>query len=186
MRPTPEQDQLLKDVLHEEGYSEFRRDLCQQALAELRQRRRRKRVNQLLALAACVALGLGLALSSFTRFKTAGNLEAKATAPAAHSAALSPERQIPANAPPFDVITTRSDTVSWVTEIFAIEVVRTEPVVAASVSLLSDDELLAEFDGRPAALVASSQGIKQLFLLDAEGGKWSSGGARAQPNELPR
>ena len=64
-----------------------------------------------------------------------------------------------------------------------LEVIRTKPAGAALVSLLSDDELLAEFAGRPAALVASSEGTKQLLLLDAIGGELFLEAEPGQPSE---
>src|SRR5438093_2933142 len=67
---TPEQEHLLADVLHDQSYLDFRAQLRQTMLGELRRQRRTRRTKQLLALAACVTLALGVQWTLALRHQT--------------------------------------------------------------------------------------------------------------------
>ena len=158
---TTEKDQLLNDVLHDEGYDAFRAGLFDDTLAQLRRQRAARRRRPLLALAACLPIAAGLYA-----------LLAPSTPPVSHPvSAVDVVRTVPLaedrivttammTAPP----TTAQAKVVFVTTAAAnIEVVQT---AGQAMQMLTDQQLLDLFNGQPVALVTISPGERRLVLLN--------------------
>ena len=158
---TTEKDQLLNDVLRDEGYAAFRAGLFDDTLAQLRRQRAAKRRRRLLALAACLSIAAGLY-----------SLLAPPTPPASHPfSTVAVVRTVPLAED--QIVTTATMTlpprtaqakVVFVTTAAAnIEVVQT---AGQAVQTLTDQQLLDLFNGQPVALVTIRPGERRLVLLN--------------------
>lgn len=158
---TPEQERLLHDVLHDEGYAAYRAELCERMLSAVRRERRWRRTRQSLALAACVSFALTLhwiVQHRHTSVSPSGRLAVIRTVPlkadqivttAGHAAGLTVVQS-----PNIELSSARFD------------VVRT--IVELPTDTLTDEQLLELFKDRPVALVHSGSGKKLFFLDGAE------------------
>jgi hypothetical protein len=155
---TPERERLLADVLHDQTYLDFRAQLRQTMLGELRRQRRAPRAKQLLALAACVALVFGV--QWILTFRHPANVQ---------PTRIAVIRSVPLKSG--QIVTTAGHASSFAMvqshdlELSSVRfgIVETRAVLPADT--LSDEQLLDLFKGRAVALVSSSRG-KQLLFLD--------------------
>ena|SRR5438477_9451780 len=150
-------DPLLDDVLTEGVSAEFRNELLERTLRQVRRRKHVRQLNQTL-LAATLSAGLLLTVW-------------KAYFPSSHSAK--------SELPVLDVVTSRPVAPSMIveTEIGAISLIRSSDADLAVVHSqfgeglfqeINDQELLALLAGRPAALVREAPGHAELLFLDPD------------------
>ncbi|SRR5258705_8720020 len=151
---------LLADVLHDQSYLDFRAQLRQTMLRELRRQRRRQRSRQLLALAACIALAFGVLWVVFFRDQTSVRPTRIATV---RSVPLKPEQIVTTAGHASALAMVESRTL----ELNSIRFGIVETRVTLPADTLTDEQLLDLFKGRAVALVNSSKG-KQLLFLDEE------------------
>jgi hypothetical protein len=155
MKPPFNHNPLLDDVLTEGA--EFRNELLERTLEQVRRSKRVRQLNQTL-LAASVSVGLLLMVW-------------KAYFPSSHSA----RSELPA----LDVVTSHPVAPSMIveTEIGAISLISSSDADLAVVHSqfgeglfleINDQELLALFAGRPVALVREAPGRAELLFLDPE------------------
>src|SRR5947208_2207639 len=154
---TPFDDNPLLDDVLTEGDSEFRNELLERTLQQVR---RRKRVRQLNRTLLTATLSVGLLLTVW-----------KAYFPSSHSA----KSELPA----LDVVTSHPVAPSMIVEtgIGAISLISSSNADLAVVHSqfgeglfqeINDQELLALFAGRPVALVREAPGSAELLFLDPE------------------
>lgn len=155
---TPEQERLLSDVLHDQTYLDFRAQLRQTMLGELRRQRRARRSKQLLALAACLALVLGV--QRILTFNHQTNVQPTRIA-VVRSVPLKPGQIVTTGLHASALAMVQSHDLELSSVRFGI--VETRAVLPTDT--LTDEQLLDLFKGRAVALVSSSRG-KQLLFLD--------------------
>ena len=149
---TAEQERLLADVLHDESYIAFRRELGEAMLKSARARRRRRWTKPLLALAACVAITLTANSLLQTR---APVVVPASTVVTIRSVPLRPEQIVTTASAMRNLAVVHSRTPE------SLPVVST---VTLPVKGLSDEELLALFQGRAVALVGAGADRRLMFL----------------------
>ena len=148
---------LLDDVLAEGVSPEFRNELLERTLHQVRRRKRVRQLNQAL-LAATLSVGLVLAVW-------------KVYFPSSHSA----KSELPA----LDVVTSHPVAPSMIVEtgIGKVSLIRSSDAHLAVVHSqfgeglfqeINDQELLALLAGRPVALVREAPGRAELLFLDPE------------------
>ena len=158
---TTEKDQLLKDVLHDEGYAAFRAGLFDETLAELRRQRAARGRRQLLALAACLPIAAGL--YALLAPPTPSGSHPISTVDVVRTVPLA-EHQLVTTTKMTRTPTTAQTKVVFVTTAAAnIEVVET---AGQAMQMLTDQQLLDLFKGQPVALVTISPGERRLVLLN--------------------
>jgi hypothetical protein len=162
---TPEQDRLLDDVLRNEGYMAFRAELYQRSLAEFSRQRWLKTRNQLLALAACVPVVLCLYLLSTPRPVT--TTKAQAVAAIVRSMPLAKDQIVATARLAVTLVKTMPQDLQLSFKPDRIEVVHTSDRLD-SVATISDEQLLALFQGHPIALVTPRSGTKAFVFLDID------------------
>ena len=153
-------ERLLNDVL-KEGAGEFRQELFEESLRELKQRRdKAKRWSVFpLAIAAGFVLGMGLLFFNLSRHagNEAGVLQARV-----------PEAIRAPAYPQIEIITTTSQVVEVVDNgKYSTSIVENSNV-RQPVEILADAELLALFPNKPAGLVANSKGEVRLVFLNPQ------------------
>jgi len=150
-------DPLLDDVLTEGVSPEFRNELLERTLRQVRRRKRIRQFNQTL-LASTLSVGLLLMVW-------------KAYFPSSHSA----KSELPA----LDVVTSHPVAPSMIvgTELGAVSLISSSDADLAVVRSqfeeglfqeINDQELLALLAGRPAALVREAPGRAELLFLDPD------------------
>jgi hypothetical protein len=154
---TTDNERLIRDVLRDEGYAQFRDDLRHKALAEFRRSRATRR-SWWLPLAACVPIAAAIywmrqpqppappPITGVTIVRSAPMKKEQIITTAGYVASLSVMRS--------------SEFPS------AATIIRSDP--ALMVQSLTDDELLSLFPGQPVALVTLSDGARTLFFPDAD------------------
>jgi hypothetical protein len=151
-------ERLLAELLAHEDYAAFRARLFDQGLGEVRRRRRIRRGGQLLALAACLGVMATLTLVA---------LRKPPLGP------VNPPCEIVRSVPlqRGEIVTTTGSSavlVNTAPGAFArpgAEILRTDPQ-AHRPDLISDQQLLALFEGHPLALFNQGIGTKQLRFLN--------------------
>jgi hypothetical protein len=161
---TPEKEQLLNDLLRNEDYAAFRKDLLDHMLDKLRRQRAAGRYYRLLALAACLPIAAVIYL-----------LLAPHTPPVNRpSSAVAVVRTVPLTSG--QIVTTHGLITSLPTAQPRMRVVSTTKAnisivttVSQPMEELTDRQLLALFKDQPIALVTLSPNERRLvFPNEAE------------------
>ena len=148
----------MADLLAHEDYAAFRASLLDHGLGEVRRRRRVHRAGQLLALAACLAVMAGLALVAFRK---PGHGQVRLPCERVRSVPLQRGEVVTTTG----LMAARVETGPNASAQAAVEIVRTDPQ-SPGPDLISDQQLLAFFQGHPLALINPGAGTKQLRFLN--------------------
>jgi hypothetical protein len=150
-------EELLGELIAQEDYAAFRARLLEHGLGEVRRRRRIRRAGQVLAMAACLVVMAGVSLVALRR---PGLRPARLPCELVHSAPLRLGEIVTTTGLMTAPVTTTTSAPAQIREI-----VRTDPL-SQGPDLISDQQLLAFFEGHPLALVSQGIGSKQLRFLD--------------------
>ncbi len=151
-------EQLLTELIAHEDYAAFRARLLDHGLREVRRRRRIRRAGQVLAVAACLVVMAGL---SWVALRRPGLRPVRLPRELVRSAPL--QRG--------EIVTTTGwlaapvATTTGASAPIGADIVRTDPQ-SQGPDLISDQQLLAFFQGHPLALVNPGIGTKQLQFLN--------------------
>ena len=151
---------LLTDVLAHEDYASFRARLLDRSLGEVRRRRWVHRGNQLLALAACLVIMWWL---SFVVLRQPGPGHVKFPCEIVRSLPLTSGEVVNTTGFMAALVTTMPGGLGR----SSMELVHTDPQFHGT-DFISDQQLLALFQGHPLALVNPGPGKKQLRFLNPE------------------
>ena len=171
MKTTPEHDQLLKDIFNGEEDSEFWKSLNQQTSIALRRKRLFRRGKQVLILA--VTLLIPASLLFF--LNSPSPISSPSVEPEKNSTAqnilrshpLAKNQVIITKASQVNMIRTQRQDSFLITQAYPVKIIKTDPE-ANIVKKISDQELLAMFEGHPTALVEADDHTKKLIFLNPE------------------
>ena len=158
---TTEKDQLLNDVLHDQGYAAFRAGLFDDTLAELRRQRAARSRRRLLALAACLPIAAGL--YSLLAPPTPPANQPFSTVTVVRTVPLAEDRIVTTAMMRLRPMKAQAKVVFIKTAAANSEVVQT---AGQAMQMLTDQQLLDLFKGQPVALVTISPGERRLVLLN--------------------
>jgi hypothetical protein len=153
-------ERLLRDVLVHEDYASFRARLFDKSLGEVRRRRLIHRGNQLLTLAACLAIMWCL---SFVVLRKPGPEQVKFPCEIVRSVPLTSGEVVTTTSFMAALVKTRPGGLART----GMELVHTDPQ-SHGPDFISDQQLLAFFEGHPLALLNHGAGKKQLRFLNPE------------------
>jgi hypothetical protein len=151
-------ERLLTELLLHEDYAAFRARLLDKSLGEVRRRRWIRRGSQLLALAVCLAVMAGLSL---VVLRKPTHRPVKLPCEIMRSVPLHREEIVTTAGLMATLVKTAPGAIART----GAEVVRTDPQSQAP-ELISDQQLLALFEGHPVALIDHGIGRKQLTFLN--------------------
>jgi len=157
-------ERLMNDVLADDDYAAFRRDLYFQGLVHLRRRRWERQRRRLQALAACALITIGM-LFYLSGSRPLSPRLAIAGDGIVHSAPLRADQLVAATGSGLEVFRTQPGELTAARERFPHELVRTE-LEPTGLEFITDDQLAALFPGQPLALIPAGDGRKQLCFLD--------------------
>jgi hypothetical protein len=151
-------EQLLAELIAHEDYAAFRARLLEHGLGEVRRRRRIPRAGQFLALAAGVVAIAGLSLVTLRK---PGPEPGERTCEIVRSIALRHDQIVITKG----LAAERVNTALGASYEAGAEIVRTDPE-SRGPDRISDQQLLALFQGHPLALLSQGMSAKQLRFLD--------------------
>jgi hypothetical protein len=151
-------EQLLAELIAHEDYAAFRARLLDHGLGEVRRRRHIRRTGQRLALAACLVVIAGLALVALRR---PGSGPVKLPCDNVRSVSLQRGEIVATTG----LMAARVKTEPGSSAQTGAEIVRTDPE-SRGPDRISDQQLLALFQGHPLALLSQGMSAKQLRFLD--------------------
>ena len=150
-------EKLLQDVLRDAS-ADFRQEVFEASLRELRRRRHRARPGLPLAIAAAFVLSTGLLFLGVLRTKKDDRVHLRGGTETASVSAQGHMALATYSGPGMAIVETGG---------YRSELVQNSDI-RQPVELLGDAELLALFPGRPAGLIAGAGGTVELVLLDAQ------------------
>ena len=153
-------ERLLTEVFAHDDYVAFRARLFGKSLGEVRRRRWIRRRNQVLALAACLVV---MACLSLVLVRKPGPGQVKFPGETVRSVPLERGEIVTTTGLMATLVSTMPGGLSGT----GFEVVRTDPQ-SHGPDFISDQQLLAVFEGHPLALVHHGAGQKQLRFLNPE------------------